>query len=287
MISIALATYNGEEYLRQQLESIYAQTHKDIEVVACDDCSSDGTVIILKEYEKKYGLRLYVNDTNLGFVKNFEKAISLCGGEYIAPSDQDDIWKPNKLGVLLQGIGENELIFSDMSLIDADGVEMTSSVFKGCGFDPERSKSYAYMSFRGYVAGCTVLFRKKLLDDALPFPEEVPHDYWLSLVALHRNKLTYVLDQLVCYRQHNSNQIGIKRRSSFKDFLNLVFAKDYVKERRLKKMLGHSIFNAKERRELTKAYHFYASYRFGPIVQAVLFLWNVNKFVGRSKPWGV
>lgn len=80
MISIALAAYNGEKFLRKQLDSIYAQTYKDIEVVACDDCSLDGTVSILKEYENKYGLRLYCNEKNLGYIKNFEKVISLCKG---------------------------------------------------------------------------------------------------------------------------------------------------------------------------------------------------------------
>ena len=92
LISIAIATYNGEKYLEEQLDSIYAQTYKNIEVIVTDDCSSDKTVEILKKYYKSHGLKYVINETNLGFVKNFEKAISLCRGDYIALSDQDDIW---------------------------------------------------------------------------------------------------------------------------------------------------------------------------------------------------
>ena len=97
LVSIAMATYNGEKYLKEQLDSIYAQTYKDIEVIVCDDCSSDKTVEILDEYKEKYGLKYYINEKNLGFKKNFEKAISLCSGDFIALADQDDIWIENKI----------------------------------------------------------------------------------------------------------------------------------------------------------------------------------------------
>ena len=93
MISIAMATYNGEKFLRYMLDSILSQTYQDIELIICDDNSSDSTCLILKEYEKNNSrIKLYFNESNLGFIKNFEKAISLCSGDYIALSDQDDIW---------------------------------------------------------------------------------------------------------------------------------------------------------------------------------------------------
>ena len=96
-ISIAMATFNGEKYLREQLDSIYSQTLLPYEIVAADDCSTDRTTEILEEYRIKKGLKYLVNEHNIGVVKNFEKAISLCQGDYVALSDQDDIWFPEKL----------------------------------------------------------------------------------------------------------------------------------------------------------------------------------------------
>lgn len=118
MISIAMATYNGEKYLREQLDSILAQTVQDFELVVCDDCSTDSTVRILEEYvEKDARIKIFCNEQNLGFVKNFEKAISLCQGECIALSDQDDVWLPEHLQVLLENIGEKDLCGTDASQI--------------------------------------------------------------------------------------------------------------------------------------------------------------------------
>lgn len=96
-ISVAMTTFNGERYLREQLDSIYSQTRVPDEVVVVDDCSVDNTSTILQEYHQSKGLTDFVNDKNLGVNKNFEKAISLCTGDYIAISDQDDIWFKNKL----------------------------------------------------------------------------------------------------------------------------------------------------------------------------------------------
>ena len=105
MISIALTTYNGEKFLKEQLDSILNQTYSDYELVVCDDCSTDSTRQILKEYEKKdKRINVFLNNNNLGFKNNFEKAISLCTGEYIALSDQDDIWDEKKLEILLKKV---------------------------------------------------------------------------------------------------------------------------------------------------------------------------------------
>ena len=103
MISVAMTTYNGEKYLKEQIDSILSQSEKDIELIICDDCSTDNTNKILSDYtEKDKRVHVYKNELNLGYVKNFEKAISLCSGDYIALSDQDDIWLPEHLSVLLK-----------------------------------------------------------------------------------------------------------------------------------------------------------------------------------------
>src|SRR5574344_2136916 len=97
MISLALPTYNGEKYLREQLDSIFNQTMVPEEIVVVDDRSTDSTIQILEEYKQKYGLKYYINEQNLGYNKNFEKAITLCQGDYIALCDQDDVWLPEKI----------------------------------------------------------------------------------------------------------------------------------------------------------------------------------------------
>lgn len=210
MISIVLATFNGEKYLRPQLDSLYGQTFKDFEVVACDDGSTDGTAAVLREYERKYGLRVHVNAENLGYVRNFEKAVSLSRGELIALCDQDDVWIPRKLEVLSRSLGSNLMIFSDVSLIDDQGKLMAKSAFERFRIDPRRAMDIRYMAFRNYVSGCAALFRKELLAEALPFHPEVSHDYWLAMFALSRNRLAFSGEPLVLYRQHAGNQIGFQ-----------------------------------------------------------------------------
>lgn len=119
MISIAMATYNGEKYLRKQIDSILDQTIQDFELIVCDDCSTDTTWNILLMYQLQDSrIKCYRNEENLGFKKNFEKAIGLCSGEYIALSDQDDIWTEKHLQVLVENLGERDLIGANAFLCD-------------------------------------------------------------------------------------------------------------------------------------------------------------------------
>src|SRR5688572_32515873 len=97
LVSIAIATYNGEKFLRQQLDSIYAQSYPNIEVVVSDDRSTDATAGVLEEYRRRHGLAYGVNETRLGYPRNFERAASMCRGAYIAFADQDDIFLPHKI----------------------------------------------------------------------------------------------------------------------------------------------------------------------------------------------
>ena len=207
LISIAMATYNGEKYLKEQLESIYAQTYKNIEVIVTDDCSTDKTVEILKQYAASYQLKYFVNEQNLGYVKNFEKAISLCSGDFIALSDQDDIWETDKLEVLLNKIGSNLLIHSDCSIIDNQS-NMIKPYWKEKNL---YHTDFRTLLFKNVVTGCTVLFNKDLLNGALPFPEGIAyHDWWLALYAAKHDRITYTSKCLTQYRQHNEQNTGIR-----------------------------------------------------------------------------
>src|SRR5574344_1640995 len=118
LISIAMCSYNGERFIKEQIDSIIAQTYKNFELIIVDDGSKDNTIEIIKYYQSKDSrIKLFQNEKNLGFVKNFEKAITLCSGDFIALADQDDVWKKNKIEVFLNNIDKNMLIYSDAILM--------------------------------------------------------------------------------------------------------------------------------------------------------------------------
>lgn len=207
LISIAMATYNGEKYIEKQLDSIYAQTYKNIEVIVTDDGSTDRTVEILKQYSKMHGLKYFINEKNMGFVKNFEKAITLCKGEYIALSDQDDVWETHKIYTLYHHMEDALLIHSDASLIDESG-ELTASSYTQNSHKVLRRDIREYF-FNNDATGCTMMFSRKLLSTILPMPENIiAHDWWIAIQAKQEGKVTYAPEALVQYRQHQNNQIG-------------------------------------------------------------------------------
>lgn len=272
LVSIAVATYNGEKYLREQLDSIYNQTYKNIEVIVCDDCSSDKTVEILEEYCKKFRLKYFVNETNLGFVKNFEKAISLCSGDYIALSDQDDVWTENKIETLLKNIADNLLIHSDCELIDANG-KTIKKFWKG---EIKSHKCFEDFLFSNAVTGCTTLFKKDLLSYVLPFPERLAyHDWYLAIVAAKLNQILYISDVLTKYRQHIEQDTGTKKpsklQSLFVDKINRFRGKKIHRviayEKHLKNL--NSIINLRffknEQRTIIEAKNYFENYLSSPI----------------------
>lgn len=209
LVSIAIGTYNGERFLREQLDSVLSQTYKHLEIIICDDRSNDDTCNILREYAcKDSRIKLFYNTENLGLVKNFDKAISLCSGEYIALCDQDDIWDPNKIAVLLDNIGDALLIHSDATLINAEGAIFSTSY-------TSYSQKKLYSNFKYYalgnnnVTGCTALFRSELRPYILPIPKQTTvHDWWIALIASNHGKIHYCSQPLINYRQHDSNLIG-------------------------------------------------------------------------------
>lgn len=213
LVSVALATYNGEKFLEEQLESILNQDYYPLEIVVSDDCSSDGTTNILQRYALEGKIQYWKNEKNLGYVKNFEQAISKCSGQYIALADQDDIWYPSKISRLLESLGDNLLIHSDAVLIDDQGARLKSSLSE---FSRKMTipHSFAEAVLNGSVTGCTSLFRKELIKDILPFPDGLyVHDKWIGVIAFLKNRFTYIGEPLISYRQHNNNTIGLAQSS--------------------------------------------------------------------------
>lgn len=228
MISIAMATYNGEKYLREQLNSILAQTITDWELVVCDDCSKDSTVEILKSYQEQDDrIKIFVNEKNLGFKKNFEKAIGLYSGDYIALADQDDIWHENHLEVLQELIGDASLSCGNTRLMTADSIvteKNLSDVEKLLCLPSDTHKlMYRILLKSNPFQGASMLIKKQFLSKILPIPEGVLyHDAWIAACACFEKGIAYTFEPITDYRQHENNVTVAARRldSKKKSFIH-------------------------------------------------------------------
>lgn len=210
MISIALASFNGEKYICEQIDSILAQSYQDFELIICDDCSTDNTFQILEEYAQKDSrIKVYRNDKNLGFKKNFEKAITLCKGDYVALSDQDDIWTENHLEVLLQNIGDKSVACGNSLLVDGEGNSKNKQLNEIEGFFYfEYDTKYIYRSLLNgnCLQGANMLMPIGFAKRCLPIPNNVHyHDAWFAACACLDNGINYSFEIINKYRQHGGN----------------------------------------------------------------------------------
>jgi len=222
-ISIALCTYNGEKFLTEQVNSYLTQTRLPDEVVVCDDCSRDKTVKIIRDFAARapFLVRLYANKTNLRSTKNFEKAISLCEGDIIVLSDQDDVWHKNKLEKFTAAFETDEqvgLVFCDGELVDENLISLNISAWQARGFDKKKQNlvkngdGLAIILNSNVITGCMMAFRAKYKDLLLPIPndiQDVIHDYWIALLMLTVAKVNIIPEKLVKYRQHSGQQLGM------------------------------------------------------------------------------
>lgn len=235
IISVALCTYNGGRFLEEQLESILNQTLSIDEIIICDDNSSDNTKDIIKEFQEKYPnkINLHFNKHNLKVNKNFEKAISLCSGDYIFLSDQDDIWVPNKAEKIISIFEKNpefEGVFSDGNLITEFGELFTEKslwdnvLFFEKNINTKIDLFYYISNIRNMVTGATLCIKKEVKQFIFPFPNQklIYHDEWISLLLAFRKKITFTNDKLISYRIHSTQQVGIIKSSSQKRNLKLI-----------------------------------------------------------------
>jgi glycosyltransferase involved in cell wall biosynthesis len=207
-VSVALCTYNGEAFIASQLDSILEQTYTDIaEIVCVDDRSTDGTLRILEQYAiKDSRIKVIQNADNLGYIKNFEKAVLAVSSEFIALSDQDDIWYPDKISRLMSAIGDKMLVYSDSEYIDVNGMKLGKrlSDYRHLG---ECNSCLNFALFNG-ISGHTVMIKKQLLDYAVPFFDKLPYDQCLGFHAARFASVAFVPEALVGYRQHANNLLG-------------------------------------------------------------------------------
>jgi glycosyltransferase involved in cell wall biosynthesis len=208
------------------LESIFQQSMQPAELVVIDDCSSDATGDIVEAFAARaaFPVRFYRNESPLGIVKNFEKAMSLAYGDYIALADQDDVWLPGKIEALARalskvedevGVGTPILVHTDLRLVAANGELIAPSFFRAQGIRTVHPSPLAELSVQNYVTGCASMVNRALLSIALPFPEHaIMHDWWLALVAASCGEVKTLNEATIEYRQHGKNAVGVASRSS-------------------------------------------------------------------------
>lgn len=222
-----MATYNGENYLREQLDSILNQSFQDYTLMIRDDNSNDDTWSILVEYQKKFdSINIFKNTTQLGVVANFEKLLTACSSDYIALCDQDDVWHKDKLLKSIELLEKEEknsplLFHSDLEVIDEGGKYLSESFFKMRGYAFPKEKNLDIFLGRSGAMGNAMVFNQVLKEKILPFPKALMvHDYWIALVnEFFGKRITYDVP-LIKYRLHDKNTSSLFRTKVKKTFLN-------------------------------------------------------------------
>lgn len=233
-VGVVIATYNGEKYLEEQLDSILGQSHGIQQIVVVDDSSSDDTRDIIKSYQKKYPdlFKVFKNDFNKGPSETFGKGISKCGTDYIALSDQDDIWAHNKIEKLFRALNKNKhakMCFHDLEIINPKGKLRANSYWRVA--PPTlplpvvgQKARERVLSFSNPVPGCTMLFDSSLKQHILPIPDSnIGHDWWISCNAFFWGEPIYIDAVLGKYRLHPDQAAGIgitlkKKRDEIKKY---------------------------------------------------------------------
>lgn len=221
-IDILLATYNGEKYLREQIESILNQTYSNIRLIISDDGSIDRTIEIIREYEEKDKRVIgYFQEKNLGYVKNFEFLLSKVENEIYMLSDQDDYWLPEKVEHTYNRLKETDadLVFSDLEVVD-ENLKMIYPSFNDYMKLSRKIKkyinSYKLQYLYNCVTGCTLMSKKKFVKLILPLPQVSKyaiHDTWIATTVANKGKVEYLDEKTIKYRQHGNNQVGTDKIS--------------------------------------------------------------------------
>lgn len=225
-IGAVIATYNGEKHLKEQMDSIINQSLRLDKIIVVDDCSTDETKIIVAKYKEKHPeiIIFKQNEKNLGPKKTFERGISICKTDYIALSDQDDIWEPDKIEKCYYAIEQNrdaKLCFHDLRLIDEQGLPFGKTYWESALISLPLSGAGArsqLVTLTNFVSGCTMFFSSDLKAYILPMPDSklLLYDWWIAVVAFFLANPVIVREPLTSYRLHEdqvcSLALNIKRK---------------------------------------------------------------------------
>jgi glycosyltransferase involved in cell wall biosynthesis len=226
-LSIVLCTYNGAAYLQQQLDSLMAQTRLPDEIVISDDSSTDASQHILQAFaesarELGINVQLWSNPENLGYVENFSKALRRATGDVLFLCDQDDVWRSDKLTSMASRFEKDPqllLLHSDAQLVDAEGNSLGYSLFDALQLTGDEKQfihsgqAFDVVLRRSFVTGATAALRRELVEMALPVGQDWIHDEWLTAIAAAFGPIDFIEEPLINYRQHDANQIGMRKRT--------------------------------------------------------------------------
>lgn len=233
-ISVCIATYNGERFIEKQLNSILKQTVEVDEIIISDDNSIDNT---LKIIEKLNNSKIKViKNIKQGVINNFENSLKKSKGEYIFLADQDDIWKPNKVEIMIKRLKEYDLVVHNAKIINSKDEKISEKTF----FEIRNSRKGLLKNlYKNSYIGCCMAFNRKILEKALPFPMNIPmHDSWIGLIAEIYGKVYFDKEVLFYYRRHESNVSELKntKNSKVKQFVvRYQILKNLIKRIRNKK----------------------------------------------------
>lgn len=219
MISVCIATYNGEKYLRQQLDSILAQIGKEDEIVISDDNSTDGTLALIQSYADTRIRVLHHDSSKITTTfpldkptHNFENAMIHAKGDIIFLADQDDVWLPGKVSKMLQALENADMAMHDCIIVDTELNQLAPSYF-----DAVNATTSAWRNaVKSTVLGCCMAMRRCVLEAALPFPKtEIAHDLWLAMVADRKFSFALVRESLLMYRKHDRSMTTAGKKSKY------------------------------------------------------------------------
>ena len=233
MIAILMSTYNGGQYLREQIESFFAQTNKDWQLFVRDDGSKDNTVEILTEYAQKCPQQIHIVDDvkeNLGAGQSFMHLLEVTDADYYMFSDQDDVWMPDKIERTLRKLQEVESlhpsdavgVFTDLTVVDKDLNVLMPSLWKGDNRHPEYTRDfYKQWVNRHATYGCTQMINRAAKKIVFPYKQFEgvmgAHDNWVEYILIKQGKYDYLDEPTILYRQHGTNVVGANFGHSYKD----------------------------------------------------------------------
>ena len=203
MVSVCLACYNGERYLREQIESILSQLNSEDELIISDDNSEDKTVEIINEFNDDRIILYHNNFRN--HVKNFEFTLSKATGDYIFLSDQDDVWLPEKVSKMINHLSKYDMVISDCYVTD-ENLNIISGFFQKDIISLNKSILIRNLIKADNWVGCCTAYKKEIIKKSLPFPKSVyGHDIWVAIFSMLYGRVIFIEDKLIYFRRHQNN----------------------------------------------------------------------------------